>query len=78
MLESFQFVQGQPYCIFCLYVQVLSKVSKILLDKDLRTIYDEEGSVDEDRDINEQTLKDWTQYWRSMFRVGYGLVVIIS
>jgi len=50
-------------------LQVLSKVSRVLLDKDLRSIYDTEGEVDDDCGFNEKNIKDWSQYWKNMFHV---------
>nr|CAB3239115.1 dnaJ homolog subfamily C member 9-like [Phallusia mammillata] len=47
--------------------QVLSKASKLLLDKESREIYDREGTVDEGGELNEENLKNWTQYWKTLF-----------
>ncbi|XP_057704622.1 dnaJ homolog subfamily C member 9 [Corythoichthys intestinalis] len=46
--------------------QVLSKLYAILIDKEQRAIYDEQGVVDEESDI---LSKDscWEDYWRQLF-----------
>lgn len=46
--------------------KVLGAVHSILSDPDKRAIYDETGTVDNDED--EIVQKDWTKYWRIIFR----------
>uniref|UniRef100_UPI00358F7504 uncharacterized protein isoform X2 n=1 Tax=Myxine glutinosa TaxID=7769 RepID=UPI00358F7504 len=47
--------------------QVLSKVHAVLIDKEHRALYDEQGIVDEENDTITQD-KDWDQYFRLLFK----------
>ncbi|XP_076819191.1 dnaJ homolog subfamily C member 9-like [Clavelina lepadiformis] len=49
--------------------QILSKVSSILLDQDLRSIYDTDGEVGDTNSICRENIDDWTQYWKAMFNI---------
>lgn len=57
--------------------QVLSKVTKILLDKDLRELYDETGQVAEDDsdDVTSTNLKNFTDYFRSLYKFDINEIV---
>ena len=50
--------------------QVLGKVYTVLGDEDKRNIYDESGAIDgeDDASIFNSNIKDWEQYWRSLFK----------
>lgn len=49
--------------------QVLSKVSKILLDKEKRDVYDSTGSViDDDGGNFDQDIDSWMKYWKRLFK----------
>lgn len=47
--------------------KVLGSIHAILSDKDKRAIYDETKSVD-DEDFNVIRDRDWTIYWRTLFK----------
>lgn len=47
--------------------QILGKVYSVLSDKEQRTVYDEQGTVDEDADVLNQD-RDWEAYWRLLFK----------
>ncbi|WAR23742.1 DNJC9-like protein, partial [Mya arenaria] len=47
--------------------QTLGKVYFILADKERRAVYDETGEVDDEDDAIPQD-RDWTAYWRLLFR----------
>lgn len=47
--------------------KVLGSVHAILSDKDKRAVYDETKSVDDD-DFNVINDRDWTVYWRLLFK----------
>jgi len=50
--------------------QVLSKVTKILLDKDQRSLYDKTGQVFDDCDHNDvSNLKNWNEYFKSLYKL---------
>jgi len=50
--------------------QVLSKVTKILLDKDQRSLYDETGQVLDDCDNDDViNLKNWNDYFKSLYKL---------
>lgn len=46
--------------------KVLGKVHSILSDKEKRAVYDDTGTFDEDD--SDTNLKDWTEYWRMLFK----------
>lgn len=47
--------------------KVLGSVHAILSDKDKRAVYDETKCVDDD-DYHEMEDRDWTVYWRMLFK----------
>ncbi|KAH3849297.1 hypothetical protein DPMN_091696, partial [Dreissena polymorpha] len=47
--------------------QILGKVYCILSNKEKRAVYDETGEVDDEDDTVPQD-RDWTAYWRMLFR----------
>ncbi|NP_001157386.1 DnaJ (Hsp40) homolog 10 [Bombyx mori] len=47
--------------------KVLGSIHEILSDKNKRAVYDETKSVDDD-DFNVLVDKDWTVYWRHLFK----------
>lgn len=47
--------------------KVLSNVHAILSNKEKRDLYDQTKSVDEE-DYDDLNAKDWTVYWRNMFK----------
>uniref|UniRef100_A0A1B0G9M0 J domain-containing protein n=1 Tax=Glossina morsitans morsitans TaxID=37546 RepID=A0A1B0G9M0_GLOMM len=48
--------------------KVLSKVYQVLIDKDKRELYDEQGIIDDDDDILETKLNNWLDLWRKIFQ----------
>jgi len=49
--------------------QALGAVYKILSDRDLRSLYDETGEIDEENDgCLKDPDRDWTDYWRILFK----------
>ncbi|XP_037892910.1 J domain-containing protein CG6693 [Glossina fuscipes] len=48
--------------------KVLSKVYQVLMDKDKRELYDEQGIIDDDDDILETKLNNWLELWRKIFQ----------
>ena len=51
---------------------MLSKVTKILLDKDQRSLYDETGQVLDDCDNDDViNLKNWNDYFKSLYKVRF-------
>lgn len=49
------------------FPQILGKVYSVLSDKEQRTLYDEQGTVDEDSDVLSQD-RDWEAYWRLLLK----------
>lgn len=47
--------------------KVLGSIHAILSDTNKRAVYDESGRIDED-DINVDEDRDWTVYWRLLFK----------
>ncbi|XP_051016100.1 dnaJ homolog subfamily C member 9-like [Acomys russatus] len=47
--------------------QILGRVYAVLSDKEQRTVYDEQGTVDEDSSSLYQD-RDWDAYWRLLFK----------
>lgn len=46
--------------------KVLGGIHAILSDTNKRAVYDESGLIDEDNDVDED--RDWTVYWRLVFK----------
>ncbi|XP_044734477.1 dnaJ homolog subfamily C member 9 [Chrysoperla carnea] len=46
--------------------KVLGRIHSVLGDKEKRKIYDESGQFDDDAD--ETAMRDWTAYWRMLFK----------
>ncbi|KAF7247277.1 hypothetical protein EYD10_06706 [Varanus komodoensis] len=49
------------------HFQILGKVYAVLSDKELRTLYDQQGIVDEDSTVLTQD-RNWEEYWRLLFK----------
>lgn len=47
--------------------QILGRVYAVLSDREQRTVYDEQGTVDEDSAVLNQD-RDWEAYWRLLFK----------
>ncbi|CAD6991178.1 J domain-containing protein CG6693 [Ceratitis capitata] len=47
--------------------KVLSKIYQVLSDKDKRALYDEQGVIDDEEDM-EGKLSSWLDLWRKMFK----------
>ena len=48
--------------------QALGAVYKILGDKDAKAVYDETGEIPDDEGSAFDPDKDWTDYWRILFK----------
>jgi len=48
--------------------QALGAVYKILCDKDSKAVYDETGEIPDDDSCTLDPDKDWTEYWRILFK----------